>query len=281
MQINAYAKINLTLDILGKRADGFHEVSMIMQSIDLSDELFVEKAAEGITLTIEGADLPLDRDNLIYRAAELMQKNYGIKEGVKIRLIKRIPIAAGLAGGSADAAAVFRGMNEVFSLNASVEELSKLGATVGSDIPFCIQGGTMLATGRGENLRKLSDFPKMPVVLAKPKISVSTPWAYKKYDAMPSVKHPDNIAMEAAIAQNDRERIFSLMGNVLEPVVSSEYSEIGEYEKIMLDAGARAAQMSGSGPTVFALVDDDAVAEKIASVMREKTTADVFVTQIK
>lgn len=281
MLIKAYAKINLTLDILGTRPDGFHEVSMVMQSIDLHDDVVVEKADAGIVLSVEGSDLPADENNLAYRAAAAMKENFGVKDGVRIKLTKRIPMAAGLAGGSADAAAVILGINEVFNLNAPMERLSEIGATIGSDVPFCIMGGTMLSAGRGEILRELPPFPEKYLTLAKPPISISTPWAYKTYDKKPAAVHPDNEKFEAALVRGDTEEMYALMGNVLEKVASDEYDEIDAYKKIMMEAGAEYAQMSGSGPTVFAFAKDKEAAENIARVMKEKTKAEVFVTKTK
>ena len=180
--IEANAKINLTLDILGKRPDGFHEVAMVMQTIGLHDTMVMEKTESEIELSISVPWLKADEKNLAWRAAELMRQEFNLGGGVRMELTKRIPIAAGLAGGSADAAAVLKGMNDLYGLQLSEEKLCELGARLGSDIPFCIKGGTMLATGRGEVLKRLSDMPETWVVLAKPRISVSTAWAYQNYD---------------------------------------------------------------------------------------------------
>ena len=183
IEIQANAKINLTLDILGTRDDGYHEVAMVMQEVSLHDNLYMEKTDGGIELEIPGSDLPADNTNLCYRAAALLMEERGLNAGVKITLDKHIPIAAGLAGGSSDAAAVLKGMNQLYGLKLSEEKLCELGARLGSDIPFCIMGGTMLSTGRGEILERLPDFPEVDIVLAKPKVGVSTAWAYKTYDA--------------------------------------------------------------------------------------------------
>ncbi|MBQ3853811.1 MAG: 4-(cytidine 5'-diphospho)-2-C-methyl-D-erythritol kinase, partial [Anaerovibrio sp.] len=218
LSIDANAKINLTLDILGKRDDGFHEVAMVMQEVSLHDTLQLEQIAAGIELEIVGSDLPADKTNLCYRAAELVMKEYGLSSGVKIKLEKRIPIAAGLAGGSTDAAAVLKGMNRLFDLKLTEDQLCWLGAKLGSDIPFCLMGGTMLATGRGEVLQRLPDVPEMDIVLAKPQVGVSTAWAYKTYDAGYTGPHPDNKAMLAAIEAKNISSISKLLCNVLESV---------------------------------------------------------------
>ena len=283
--VDGHAKINLTLDILGLRPDGFHEVSMVMQSIGLRDTLTLARAEDGISLRIDapglygGDSLPADSTNLAWRAADLMQREYGLRSGVAIHLTKRIPIAAGLAGGSADAAAVLRGMNELFGLGLSEEELCIQGGKLGSDIPFCIQGGTMLATGRGEVLHRLPDFPELPVVLAKPKVEISTAWAYKRYDEVGSPVHPDNDAMQKEIKRGDIEAVAKLLCNALESVTIEKCGVIDDYKQVMLDQGAIASMMSGSGPTVFGLARTEERAEQIAIFLKRFTDAEVFVTR--
>ena len=277
--VEANAKINLTLDILGKRPDGFHEVAMVMQSIGLHDTLTMEKTDGEIALSINVPWLKADEKNLAWRAAELVRQEYGLKGGVRMELTKRIPIAAGLAGGSADAAAVLKGMNELYNLQMSEARLCELGARLGSDIPFCLMGGTMLATGRGEVLTRLADMPETWVVLAKPRISVSTAWAYQNYDEQGAEKHPDNEAIRKAIARGNRKAVAGLLCNVLESVTIKKYDVIAEYKQMMLDKGAMASMMSGSGPTVFGLAKSREQAEAIADVLRQNTNADVFVTR--
>ena len=277
--VEANAKINLTLDILGKREDGFHEVAMVMQTIGLHDTLTLEKTDGAIELSINVPWLKADEKNLAWRAAEIIRQECGLQGGVCIELTKRIPVAAGLAGGSADAAAVLKGMNELYGLGLSQQKLCELGAQLGSDIPFCIMGGTMLATGRGEVLTRLADMPETWVVLAKPRISVSTAWAYQNYDEQGAEKHPDNKAIERAIARKNRKAVAGLLCNVLESVTIKKYDVIAEYKEMMLDNGAMASMMSGSGPTVFGLARNREQAEAIANVLRRETNADVFVTR--
>ena len=258
LTLSANAKINLTLDILGTREDGYHEVAMIMQEISLHDTLSMGKINQGISLTIaiEGQQgtLSADESNLCWKAAALVQKEYNLQEGVEIHLTKRIPMAAGLAGGSADAAAVLKGMNHLFQLGMTEARLCELGARLGSDIPFCIMGGTMLATGRGEVLTRLPSFPRLSVVLAKPPVGVSTAWAYKTYDAGYDGPHPDNEAMLEAIHGGDAHKAAGLLCNVLEGVTETEHPVIADYKRLMMEQGAMASMMSGSGPTVFGLV---------------------------
>ena len=284
LTLSANAKINLTLDILGTREDGYHEVAMIMQEISLHDTLSMGKINQGISLTIaiEGqqGNLPADESNLCWKAAALVQKEYNLQEGVEIHLTKRIPMAAGLAGGSADAAAVLKGMNHLFRLGMTEARLCELGARLGSDIPFCIMGGTMLATGRGEVLTRLPSFPRLSVVLAKPLVGVSTAWAYKTYDAGYDGPHPDNEAMLAAIHERDAHKAADLLCNVLEGVTETEHSVIADYKRLMLEHGAMASMMSGSGPTVFGLVREKQQAWHLADILKKyDAKAGVFVAE--
>ena len=284
LTLSANAKINLTLDILGTREDGYHEVAMIMQEISLHDTLSMGKINQGISLTIviEGqqGNLPADESNLCWKAAALVQKEYNLQEGVEIHLTKRIPMAAGLAGGSADAAAVLKGMNHLFRLGMTEARLCELGARLGSDIPFCIMGGTMLATGRGEVLTRLPSFPRLSVVLAKPPVGVSTAWAYKTYDAGYDGPHPDNEAMLEAIHGGDAHKAAGLLCNVLEGVTETEHPVIADYKRLMMEHGAMASMMSGSGPTVFGLVREKQQAWHLADTLKKYDgEAGVFVAE--
>lgn len=278
--LNANAKINLTLDILGKRTDGYHEVAMVMQEISLHDVLTMDKQPAGISLKVQvqgqPGDLPADDSNLCWKAAALMQREYGVG-GVNIQLEKNIPMAAGLAGGSADAAAVLKGINQLYALDLSLQQLCHLGAQLGSDIPFCIMGGTMLATGRGEILRALPALPDISLVLAKPAMGVSTAWAYQTYDAGYTGKHPDNAAMESALAQGKPREIADLLCNVLEQVTAGKYKLIEDYKSFLLSQGALGSMMSGSGPTVFAIMENPVAAEKAAEAFKAyDKTAQVY-----
>ena len=280
ISINANAKINLTLDILGSRADGFHEVAMVMQEVSLHDRLTLRRSICGIELKVTGSDLPADESNLCWKAAALVQKEYNLQEGVEIHLTKRIPMAAGLAGGSADAAAVLKGMNYLFRLGMTEARLCELGARLGSDIPFCIMGGTMLATGRGEVLTRLPSFPRLSVVLAKPPVGVSTAWAYKTYDAGYDGPHPDNEAMLEAIHGGDAHKAADLLCNVLEGVTETEHPVIADYKRLMMEHGAMASMMSGSGPTVFGLVREKQQAWHLADTLKKYDgEAGVFVAE--
>lgn len=279
LKLLARAKINLTLDVLGKRPDGYHEVEMVMQSVALADEVQLEKAAQGISLAVEGAPLAADESNLAWRAAALFLRRFSPAGGAAIRLKKKIPMAAGLAGGSADAAAVLRGMNELFAQGLDEAELAPLAAELGSDVPFCLAGGTQLATGRGEVLRRLADVPHFFVVLAKPPVDVSTAWVYGRYDGQQEVRHPETKKMLSAIEAGNRSLICKELCNVLESVTIKEHMEIRSLKERMMQEGALAAMMSGSGPTVFALMKSEEEARRLAAKLREETAAAVFCTE--
>lgn len=276
----AYAKINLGLDVLRRRPDGYHEVKMVMQTVDIYDDLFLEKTEKpGVELQIEGSELTAGKDNLICRAAELFMEEKGIAGGVKIRLVKRIPIAAGMAGGSSDAAATLRGMNELWETGCSAQELQKLGVRLGADIPYCVVGGTMLSEGIGEILTPLPAPPECVLLIAKPEISVSTKFVYENLHADTLKSHPDIDGMVEAIRRGQLEGITERMGNVLETVTTRTYPVIEEIKTVMKEKGAENALMSGSGPTVFGIFGQKEQAEAAAAILREKDLAkQVFVT---
>ena len=316
LEKKAYAKVNLSLDIVGLREDGYHLVRMVMQSLDIFDTLTFEKlekpeivvllndakgddgrsvdSKENVTEGEKPEDasattdnlgkVPLDENNLIYKVAKLLFEKYvwtrDEKAGVKITLTKNIPIAAGMAGGSSDAAATFRGINELFELNLMDKELMEMGVTLGADIPYCIMGGTALSEGIGEVLTKLPDMPKCYYLVAKPPISVSTGEAYGGYDRLTeSIKHPDVDGQVDAIYAGDLKGVTDRFSNVLEFVTARNHKEIGVLEKIMLEGGALNSMMSGSGPTVFGIFDDEAKAEAVKEEITAKGLADqVFVT---
>lgn len=253
----APAKINLALDVLHKRPDGYHEVEMIMTMVDLADRICLEEIEQNkIEVVSQDRFVPNGFKNLAYQAADLLRKKYGINKGLRIEIEKKIPVAAGLAGGSSDAAATLRGLNKLWNLNLTFDELAKIGEKIGSDVPFCISGGTALATGRGEILTNLTPMPSCWVVLAKPKIGISTADVYKNLN-LKEVQHPDIQKMITAIEENNYEEICNHMGNVLESVTEKKCKEVQHLKKQMLQFGADAVLMSGSGPTVFALVMHD------------------------
>lgn len=280
LTIRANAKINLTLDVLHKRTDGFHQVEMIMQAIELADILKLEENQSGdISITANVAHLPCDQRNLAYQAAMLIRETCHVRTGVHIFLEKNIPMSAGLAGGSTDAAGVLLGLNRLWNLGLSLPELSQLGAKLGSDVPFCLQGGTMLATGRGELLEKLPSMPPCYVVLAKPRFGVSTAWVYGKYQGNTVQSHPDTAGVISALGQGDLLEVAGRLNNVLESVTMAEYSLIRKLKENMLQYGAIASLMSGSGPTVFGLVEDKVKAEYIADQLRRQNDAEIIITK--
>ncbi len=273
----AYAKINIGLDVLRRRSDGYHEVRMIMQTVDLCDDLLFEKTQQpGIVLKTNNDELPVNGDNLICKAAALLFRERGIKEGVKITLTKRIPIAAGMAGGSSDAAATMRGLNELFDMGYSMRELQALGVTLGADIPYCLVGGTMLSEGIGEILTPLPAPPVCHLVVAKPDINVSTGFVYGNLHADTLTEHPDIDGMIAALKTGSLQGITDRLGNVLETVTVKEYPVIEELKELLRRKGAANALMSGSGPTVFGIFVNR---EEAASAIKEHGLAEqIYVT---
>ncbi len=276
----AYAKINIGLDVLRRRADGYHEVKMIMQTVDIYDELVLERRKEpGIELRMDNSELPSGGDNLICRAADLLFREKKITGGVNISLTKRIPIAAGMAGGSADAAAALRGVNELFDLGYSLTELQALGVGLGADIPYCLAGGTMLSEGIGEILTPLPAPPAAHLVIAKPDINVSTAFVYGNLHADSLAWHPDIDGMIAALQKGDLDGITGRLGNVLETVTVKAHPVIEQIKELLRKQGAENALMSGSGPTVFGIFKEKETAARAAeAVERGQLAKQIFVT---
>lgn len=268
LYVKAPAKINLTLDVLYKRPDHYHEVEMIMTTVDLADRIGLESRADGqIKIVSTDNFVPDDQRNFAYQAAELLKNTYSIKEGVTISIEKQIPIAAGLAGGSSDAAATLRGLNELWNLNLSLDELAVHGAKIGSDVSFCVYGGTALATGRGEKIKELTAPPTCWVVLAKPKIGVSTADVYGGLN-IEGLEHPNTKQMIKAIETEDYGLMCNSLGNVLETVTFKLHPEVITIKEQMQRFGADAVLMSGSGPTVFGLVENEARVSRIYNGLR-------------
>ncbi|WP_371365534.1 4-(cytidine 5'-diphospho)-2-C-methyl-D-erythritol kinase [Sporomusa rhizae] len=279
LTVKAFAKINLALDVLYKRPDGYHEVAMVMQAVSLADTIILTSHPGDIVLNVNIPGLPDDASNLAYRAAALIKEYAGIQQGVLITLDKRIPLAAGLAGGSADAAAVLKGLNNLWELNLSLDKLSKLAAKLGSDVPFCLYNGTMLATGRGELLSPLPPLPKCYVILAKPAVEVPTAWVYQEFKADRVQVRPDIAAMSKFLEQGSIDGVAGNLANVLESVTIPAHPEIAKIKESMLKYGAMAALMSGSGPTVFGLAGCQKQAEVIASQLKTEGIPEVFVAE--
>ena len=275
----AYAKINLGLDVVRRLPNGYHEVRMIMQNVGIYDVLTFSKAEEGILLQVDNQEVPADGNNLICKAAKLLLETAGIQGGVRITLEKNIPIAAGMAGGSTDAAAAFLGINELYEIGDDIEQLKALGVKIGADVPYCIQGGTALAEGIGEVLSELPAPPACHLLVAKPDINVSTKFVYENLRANELEYHPDIDGMIKALDRGDLKGITDRLGNVLETVTVPAYPIIQEIKDVMLAAGAENALMSGSGPTVFGMFTDKDQAEAAAETIRQAALAkQVFVT---
>ena len=269
MRLQAFAKINLGLDVLGKREDGYHEVRMIMQTIQMYDVLEIEKKKEpGIVLTTNIPYVPTDERNLVYKAAQMLMDEFGIEEGLSIKLRKFIPVAAGMAGGSSNCAAALKGMNQLFDLGLSIDELCEIGVTLGADVPYCIWGGTALSEGIGEKLSRVDAMPDCYILIAKPGISVSTAFVYKNLDLPALSKHPDIDGMLECLKEKDLTGICNRLENVLETVTIKEYPIIEKVKKHLMDQGAKGALMSGSGPTIFAIFEDKKTADDAMESLR-------------
>ena len=281
MKINAYAKINIGLDVLRRRDDGYHEVRMIMQNIDICDELEVEKSDEpGIRIKTDSEDLPANEGNLVYKAAKLIMGEYGIEGGINVKLSKNIPIAAGLAGGSTDAAATLAAVNELYGLGLDTEDLKELGVKIGADVPYCITGGTVVSEGIGEILTPIKACPSCRVLLAKPPVDVSTAFVYTHLE-LDKVTHPDIDGIIRGIEDGDIHEVAAKMGNVLESVTIPAHPVIDDIKNIMRDNGAFGVLMSGSGPSVFGLFDSDELLDKAYDCLNESgLVKDLFRTRI-
>lgn len=282
ISLKAYAKINIGLDVTGKLPDGYHLVKMIMQNIDLYDEVVLTENVSGdIRLDMNVDFLPTDERNLAYKAAKLMKEDFGIDRGIDIYIRKNIPAAAGMAGGSTDAAAVMTGMNKLFDLNIDRNILMEHGLKLGADVPYCIMGGTALAEGIGEKLTQLSPCPDCYVLVAKPDISVSTAYVYTNLVLDDTTVHPDIDMVRNALESGDIRTAAKNMGNLLENVTQKEYPVISEIKHIMDDNGALGSLMSGSGPTVFGLFDDYGTAlECLAAVDKSDKAKDIHLVKV-
>ncbi len=267
IELKARAKINLSLDVLSKRPDGYHEVEMIMQTIELHDVVHIQEIDKGIEIQCGSPWVPNDSRNIAYKAASLLMDKCGLKGGVKISIRKNIPVSAGLAGGSTDAAAVLSGMNSIFNLGLGKRELMELGRKIGADVPFCIKGGTMLSRGIGEILTEIESFSNVNIVLVKPKIGVSTEWVYRNLDLTNIGDRPDTGLITELIGKGDVKGVAQNMRNVLERVTVKKHGVINEIKDRLAAAGALGSMMSGSGPTVFGIFENGEKAEKAYNML--------------
>lgn len=282
IKLKALAKINLGLDVVRRREDGYHEVRMVMQTIHLFDRLYIQKSHEpGIKIKSNLSFLPVNENNLVYKAGKLLMEEFKITDGVTVELVKHIPVAAGMAGGSTDAAAMLYGMNQMFGLGLKNNALMERGVKIGADVPYCLMRGTALAEGIGEELSSLPPMVRCPVLIAKPAVSVSTKFVYQNLKLDETTRHPDISALVADIRKKDFDGICRNMGNVLETVTIPGYPVIAQIKDRMIASGAKAAMMSGSGPTVFGLFEDEKTAKKAQRDMRQSALArQVYLTTI-
>lgn len=282
ISVKALAKINLGLDVLRRREDGYHEVKMVMQTIHLFDRLEIKRTANrGIRIETNLSFLPTNENNLVFQAARLLIEEFGISDGIFVELQKHIPVAAGMAGGSTDAAAVLYGMNRMFDLGLTKEELMQRGLKIGADVPYCLMRGTALAEGIGEKLTALPPMVKCPVLIAKPQVNVSTRFVYENLKLNDTTEHPDIDLLIREIRRKDLKKIAAGMGNILETVTGKEYPVIEQIRHHMMENGALNARMSGSGPTVFGLFDSEDTAAGAYEAMKESgLSRQVYLTGI-
>ena len=272
MLVKAYGKINISLDIVGKREDGYHLLKMIMQNVDLYDSMSFQKCNKGINISCNKPYIPTDDKNLVYKAAKLFLETYNINEGVNIYLKKNIPVAAGMAGGSTDAAAVFKTLKQLFKVDVDDQELMKLGVKIGADVPFCMIGGTALCEGIGDIITPLAPFKNQILVLVKPNFGVSTKEVYKNLDISKIFKHPDTEGLIKAMEEEKLIDVCNGMKNLLENVTLRKYPVLKRIKEDMVRMGSMGAMMSGSGPTIFAFFDD---------MLKAQRCYDKFKTQYK
>lgn len=282
IRLKALAKVNLGLDVTGCREDGYHLVRMIMQTIHLFDSITMTRTKKpGIRVITNMRFLPTNEHNLAYKAAKILMEEFSLTDGIVIDIKKCIPVSAGMAGGSADAAAVLFGMNRLFGLRLSSQELARRGLGIGADVPYCLMRGTALAEGIGEELTRLPAMPRCPVLIAKPGISVSTKWVYERLVLDEKTVHPDIDQMLADLGEHDLGLLASHMGNILEDVTAKEYPVISQIKELMVEHGALNAIMSGSGPTVFGLFEDKNTARRAADRLRNSGLArQIYVTTV-
>ena len=277
MKIKAYGKINIALDVIGKREDGYHLLRMIMQTVNIYDELEFKKSIPGIHITSNKEFVPTDSRNLVYKAIDLFSDIYNIEKAISVHIEKNIPVEAGMAGGSTDAAAALKAMRDLYKPEISDEELMKLGAKIGADVPYCIKGGTALCEGIGEIITELKPFKDKILVVVKPNFGVSTVATYKGFKLDEVEDHPKIEELISAMDRDDLKYVADNMMNLLELVTIKEHEEISYIKEFLCDKGALGAMMSGSGPTVFGFFDNEEKAKNCAKKLKEKYT-EVFVT---
>lgn len=280
LHLNAYAKVNLTLDVGAERADGFHDVESVMHTIALHDSITLREAGNGVELSVlDGADVPADHRNLVVRTAQMLREMFNVQRSVQIELTKRIPVGAGLGGGSSDAAVTLLGLVQLWKLRLEGPQVRSLAAKLGADVPFFLEGGGAVARGKGEKVTFLSPLPTTWVVLASPRAQVLTTWAYKQLQPAAITSRPDTPAMIAAVRREDVREVGRLLHNVFEPVITAVHPLIGDLKARILNGEAYGASMSGTGPTVFGLMANEAAARKVADDLRTLPEVNVHVTR--
>ena len=279
LELKAYAKINLAIDLLGKRYDGYNEVKMIMQTIDIFDKICLSKIDKGIIINCDDETIPRDSRNIAYKAANIMFDRYNINGGLKIDISKNIPVSAGLGGGSADAASVIEGINTLFGLNLDIGTMLKIGKEIGADVPYCIFKNTVLATGIGEKMTRLPNFDCLDLVIVKPNFGVSTKKVYEEFDYMLPKRRPDFEVLIRGIQNKNIDDVACNMVNVLETVTLKNNPLIKSIKYHLLKMGAKGAMMSGSGPTVFAIFQNEEVAKKAYSKLKSDKSYQCYLTK--
>jgi 4-diphosphocytidyl-2-C-methyl-D-erythritol kinase len=279
LRLNAYAKINLTLDVLRDRPDGYHDIETVMHTVELHDSLVLREDGDGITIRCASPAIPADTQNIVYRAAQLLKETFQIPRGVEVALAKCIPIAAGLGGGSSDAAVTLLGLAHMWKLRLTARQLMDLAGKIGSDVPFFLAGGAALAMGRGERIRELRPLPTTWVVLARPAIEVSTEWAYKTLDHESGRRRPDTAALVQALEAEDVSGVGRLLCNVFEDVIASRYPVVAAIRERMMEFRPLGVSLSGTGPVVYALTPNEAAAREIGAGLAPLPNVEVFVTR--
>lgn len=279
LRLNAYAKINLTLDVLGDRPDGYHDIETILHTVELHDTIILREDGEGITLRCASPDVPAETQNIVHRAAHLLKETFQIPRGIEIELTKRIPVAAGLGGGSSDAAVTLLGLAQMWKLRVDNRQLLELGSKIGSDVPFFLVGGAALAMGRGERVRMLRPLPTTWVVIARPTIQITSEWAYKAIDHGAARKRPNTSDVVRALGSEDARTVGQLLCNVFEDVVIAHHPVVGTLRDQMMSHQPLGVSLSGTGPAIFAMVANEAAAREVADAVGRMAGVEIFLTR--
>jgi 4-diphosphocytidyl-2-C-methyl-D-erythritol kinase len=279
LHLNAYAKVNLGLNVLRRRDDGFHEIETVLHTVALHDDIFLREQGDGIKVIADTDAIPTGPDSLVYRAAAMLREEHGVKQPVEIEIRKKVPVAAGLGGGSADAAVTLMGLAHMWKLRLDGRDMAAVAARLGSDVPFFLTGGAALARGRGERVQRLPALPATWVILARPRFPVLTEWAYRQIAPVDLMRRPDITALSEAVRRRDVPAVGRLLGNVFEDIVGAHHAVIAELKAHILRGEAYGAAMTGTGPTVFGLMANEAAARRVAESLGAAHDVDVYVTR--